>query len=151
MTIPEDNPFAPPSYPPPTNTPWNYPPPSGPSLSPATSGGEAPPPYEMDAVPKAAPWKAEGVPTESKGNPQAPVNRSARWAFLLALLTPVLTPIAGITAIALGKRSRKETAQTGEEGAGLATAGIWMGGAFSILWVFAVAFLIAVKVGSIAG
>lgn len=90
------------------------------------------------------------MPTEPIGVPAAPMNKSARTAVMLGTLSLILTPIVGIAAVAIGRRARKEIAQTGEGGSGLATAGIWMGGAFSVLWVLAVAFLIAMKVGSIA-
>lgn len=150
MTTPDDNPFAPPSYPPPSGTPPAFPPPSGPAFVSTSFGGEVPPPIGPGLSSEAVTQPVAGALTDSMEAPPAPTNGSARRALLLASLTPVLTPVAGVAAVAIGRHSRKEIDKTGERGAGLAKAAIWTGAALSILWVLGVAFLIALKIGSIA-
>ena len=140
MTTPDDNPFAPPSYPPP----------SGPAFASTDLGGEAPLPSGFGSSSEAVAPPVAGVPHESLGVPPAPTNGSARQALLLASLTPVLTPVVGLAAVAIGRRSHREIDATGERGQRLAQAAIWLGISLSILWVLGVAFLISLWAGSIA-
>ncbi|MBN2177386.1 MAG: DUF4190 domain-containing protein [Demequinaceae bacterium] len=143
----EDNPYAPPPYPPPTGRAFASPgfEEEPPTESPAFSAGD---PFAPSAI--GAPTELFGAPTASIGRMVAPMNRSAKRALWLAVMTPVLTPIVGIAAIAVGRRARDEIARDGGRGTGLAGTAVWMGGVLSILWVLGVAFLVAMKAGSIA-
>ena len=140
MTTPDDNPYAPPSYPPPQGQAYSTP----------SFGDEAPPSGPAFAPDDTSTQMVGGLPTQPVRASAGPTNRSATRALWLALLTPVLTPVVGIAAVAVGRRSRVEIAQTGERGAGLAGAAIWIGAVFSILWTLGAAFLVAMKAGSMA-
>ena len=67
----------------------------------------------------------------------------------MAVLALVFAFVFAPVAIVLGVMARKETARTGEQGHGLATAGMWLGIAFTALFVLA--FLVPLLVVVIAG
>lgn len=139
MTASDDDPYAPPAYPPPTGSAFR--PSAGDVWVPDHSGVD---PHDNVTQPIA------GLVTEPVKAPPTPMNRHAKRALLLGVLALPLTPIAGIAAMAVGRRARSEIARTGEKGGGLALTGAWMGGVFSLLWLCAAAFVISVQVGSIA-
>jgi hypothetical protein len=133
----EDNPYAPPEYPPPTG-----------SALPLPTDDWGPPPGH-DSQGEIATQPVGGVVTEVV-KVTRPTNAAAKRAFILGACSFILTPVVGVAAVILGRRARAEIAQTGDGGEGLASAGAWMGGAFSLLWFLGAAFLIAVQMGSIA-
>ena len=156
MTDPDDNPFAPPEYPPPAGPAFG-------EVRETTTGNGFSAPVPSEPRTEAADWsvfenpssdpvtqQVAGVATEQVSGPPAPTNRSASRALLLGASAIVLTPVAGLAAIAIARRAKDEIRETGEGGAGLARAGAWLGGAFSLLWLFGAAFLIAMAIGSVA-
>lgn len=139
MTSPDDNPYAPQAFPPPTGPAFS--PSSGDTWVPEDGGAE---------VDNAVTQPVVGSVTEPVLAPPVSTNKHAKRSITLGALSLPLTPIVGIAAMVVGKRARGEIARTGERGIGLAWAGVWMGGVFSILWTLAAAFFIAVQVGSVA-
>jgi len=135
----EDNPYAPPEYPPPAGP--SFAPSAGDSWAPPEEGGSEP----GDAVTR----PVAGVATQPVTAVRQ-TNSSARLALILGALSLLLTPLAGIAAVIVGRRARAEIARSGEGGEGLAKVGIWMGAGFSLAWLLGAAFLIAVHLGSIA-
>jgi len=142
----EDNPYAPPDYPAPKDP--AFPPPTGPAFAP--SAGDSWAPDQRGVEPSdTATRPVAGIATESV-RATRPTNAMARRSFILGACSLILTPLPGIAAVILGRRARADIARTGDGGAGLARAGIWMGGAFSLVWLLGAAFLVAVHMGSIA-
>ncbi len=143
MTTSDDNPYAPPSYPPPSGPalpgPVSEPfavlrPPSGPAL-PATLG-------PVSEAGTASPFDTTRL------EPPRSTHKGATLALVLALLTPILTPLSGIAGFVTGQRALKDIAATGERGAGRARAAMWLGACLAVAWVLVVAFVLAAMAGS---
>jgi hypothetical protein len=138
VITPNDNPFAPPSYPPPTGPvfadPLSASPPEVPASPPSVGG-------RSDAT-----ASSSFSPAPSAQATEA--HRNATIALVLALLTPILTPLSGIAGAVTGRRALRDIAATGQVGAGRARAAIWLGSGLAVIWVFAVAFVLAAMAGS---
>lgn len=79
----------------------------------------------------------------------APVgtNKKAIWSLVLGLLGILCCGfVAGIPAIILARSAKREIAATGQDGAGLATAGLVLG---IIALVFTALFLLAALTGNV--
>jgi hypothetical protein len=103
--------------------------------------GEPPPPGHAPPGYAPPPYGPPGYPPPGYGYPppgfyRPPTNSSAILALVLAF---VFAP-AGIV---LGVIARKQIRQTGEEGDGLALAGIIIGSIASALWLLIIVFWIA--------
>jgi hypothetical protein len=84
---------------------------------------------------------------------RATTNGSAIASLVLGIAGLVVFPLLGVLALVFGYRARREIAERGEEGAGLATAGIvlgWIATALSALFVIALIlfFIFVVAVGA---
>lgn len=138
MSTSDENPFAPPSYPPPTG--------------PAFADGGTPPPPAMPPSPSNLTVQREAFasPTDHSAPPEPakPLHKSATVALVLAILTPVLTPLVGIAGWVMGRRVLREVAVTGEGGAGRARVAVWLGAGLAVLWVMVVAFILAAMAGA---
>mgnify|MGYP001294543698 CR=1 FL=1 len=113
------------------------------------AGGAAPPPPPYGAVPE-SPYQAQ--PGASPSGPQpgyyqpyghqapyaqygppgyyapaAPTNSKALTALILSIVSLVTCPLIGIAGVILGNQARKEIQQTGEQGEGMAQAGVIIG------------------------
>ena len=79
---------------------------------------------------------------------RGPTNGNAITSLVLGICALVVFPPIGILAVIFGNRARREIAQRGEDGAGLATAGVilgWIGTALTALFVlFVIIFIVAV-------
>jgi hypothetical protein len=79
---------------------------------------------------------------------RGPTNGNAITSLVLGICGLVVFPPIGILAVIFGNRARREIAQRGEDGAGLATAGVilgWIGTALTALFVlFVIVFIVAV-------
>jgi hypothetical protein len=134
----DENPFAPPSYPPPTG--------------PAFADGGTLPPAEMPPPPSnlAVQRGAFAPPADESAPPglAKPIHKSATVALVLAILTPVLTPLVGIAGWVMGRRVLRDVVVTGEGGAGRARVAVWLGAGLAVLWVMVVAFILAAMAGA---
>lgn len=78
-------------------------------------------------------------PPPAYGSPYPPprrTNSNAVTALVVALAGLVACPLVGVIGVYLGNRARKEIARTGEEGDGMALAGIivgWIGVGLTLL------------------
>src|SRR5919107_1414645 len=91
-------------------------------------------PYSQD--PYAAP--ASGAPSSGQpypGQPYPPPYAPVASTNTMAILALVFAFIFAPAAIVLGHIAKKQIRQTGEQGEGLATAGLWLGYIFTGLYV----------------
>lgn len=111
--------------------------------------GSGPPSYGQPPVsdPYAQPYGAQPY----GAGPGYPAATGTNVMAILALVFAFIFPPA---AIVLGHVAKKQMKQTGEQGAGLATAGLWLGYIFTgltlamcVLW----GILVAVGIGSSSG
>ena len=68
--------------------------------------------------------------------PPPPTNTMALTSFIVSLVSLFSCPLIGIVSIVLGRRARDEIRRTGEQGDGLAQAGViigWIGVALAVL------------------
>lgn len=108
--------------------------------------GYGPPGYGTPGYGTPAPYGPHGGQPYGPGwYGPAPTNTMAILALVFAF---VFAPVA----IVLGVMARKEIARTGEQGHGLATAGMWLGIAFTALFVllFILPFVFFLIVGAAA-
>lgn len=85
---------------------------------------------------------------------RAATNGNAIASLVLGICALVVFPPIGILALVFGNRARREIAERGDEGAGLATAGIvlgWIGTALTALVVaLIVVFIVVIAVAAAA-
>jgi hypothetical protein len=98
----------------------------------------------------AGPYGAGPYGQAGYGQPFVPVVATTNTMAILSLVFAFVFPPAGIV---MGHVSRKQIRQTGEQGEGLATAGLWVSYIFTSLYVLACVFYIALFafIGSTAG
>ncbi|GIF64889.1 hypothetical protein Ais01nite_29240 [Asanoa ishikariensis] len=113
---------APPSYGPPQSGP--------PSYGPPISGQPAPDPYGQ-YPPAVQPGYPAGYPQQAYAGGYPQQRRTSVMA-ILALVLGILIPPAGIV---LGHIAKKQLRTSGEDGAGLATAGLIIGYVLTGLYV----------------
>lgn len=155
MSTPDD-PFARPDEPqqpqqPPTppSTPPSYPPPSGqypPQQPPPPPAGPGqyppPPPGQQPAYGQPPQQPAYGAPQYPQ-QPSRGTNALAIASLIIALICfPPLGLILGIIALRQIKR-------TGEEGRGMALAGVWIGAIFTVIGAIIVAVSVAVIIWAV--
>lgn len=70
--------------------------------------------------------------------PQAQTNGKAVTALVLGIVSLVVCSIVGIVAIVIGNQARREIAQTGQQGDGMARAGIILGWVAVVLTVLGI-------------
>ncbi len=99
-------------------------------------GSPPPPAYGQD------PYKQSGYGQPAYGQPYQPVATTNTMAILALVFAFVFAPAA----IVMGHVAKKQIRQTGEQGEGLATAGLWLGYIFTGLAVLACAFYVVVVV-----
>ena len=87
-----------------------------------------------------------GGPQPGYGAPYQPVVASTNTLAILAL---VFAFIFSPAAIVMGHISKKQIRQTGEQGEGLATAGLWLGYIFTSLGLLVCAFYVIVAIVAI--
>jgi hypothetical protein len=107
--------------------------PATPDPAPETKGPEAPPnagPF-IAAPTATAPFnnvhadQGTGAPAAARGDRR--LNNAALAAMIVSLASFVTCPLIGLVGAYLGFRAKKEIQQTGEDGDGMATAGIVVG------------------------
>lgn len=134
-------------------TPYSQDPYAAPASGAPSSGQPYPPPYGQPA--SGQPYY--GQPDAGKGGyggqpyggqpyppPYAPVASTNTMAILALVFAFIFSPAA----IIMGHIAKKQIRETGEQGDGLATAGLWLGYIFTGLYVaFCALWLVAVGVG----
>ena len=111
----------------------------------APAGAPGPPPAYPPAGTGYPAATAYTVPTA------APTNSNAIVALVLGIASLLFCQLIGPAAVIVGQRSRREIARTGEQGDGMALAGVITGAIASALLALAVIALIAVIVIAAAG
>lgn len=139
-------------YPPPP--PNSAPPNSGAGYGPPSSGAGYPGPG-YPQPPSQSPFGPPGFGPPGFGAPYSPYGPAQRTnalaiASLVCSLAGVLTCISAPVGIVLGHLAKKQIRQTGEDGAGLATAGLWVGYILTGIGVVVVLFYLAVVVWAVA-
>ena len=81
---------------------------------------------------------------EQTHNPAQRTGGTVAGTNVMAILALVFAFIFAPAAIVLGAVAKRQIRQTGEQGAGLATAGFWLGIVFTVLGVLWVAFVVIV-------
>ncbi|MDR0989990.1 MAG: DUF4190 domain-containing protein [Propionibacteriaceae bacterium] len=106
--------------------------------------GSAPAPYQEPG----APANAYGYPPANQGT-----NTLAVVSLVLSIASyPILPIVAAIPGIITGSMAKKQIAQTGEQGLGMAKAGIILGWVNIALWVLIILlFVIFVVIAASAG
>lgn len=132
-----------------TNPDPHQQPPGGGSGAPSGGEGAPPPgPYQTPAGPpgyQASPYYAYQPPPRT--------NSYAMAALIVSLAGLMVCPLVGAIGVYLGNRARKEIAQTGEQGDGLALAGVivgWIGVGLGALTVLLVGAYLVFVVGFMA-
>ena len=137
-------PYGPPSGASPYGPPASGQAPYGPPVSgqPFGQPGYGPEAYQQ-------PYGQPGYGQPGYGQPYPPMMAPTNTMAILALVFAFVFPPAGIV---LGHLARKQIRQTGEQGQGLATAGLWVGYLHVAFWllicVFYAVALIAFGTGS---
>jgi Domain of unknown function (DUF4190) len=90
-----------------------------------------------------------GQPQYGAYGPQARTNGLA-IASLVCSLAGLLTCISAPVGVVLGHIARRQIRETGEQGEGLATAGLWVGYILSVLGLLFIAFYVVIIVFAIA-
>jgi len=121
-------------------------PPSGSPASGAPSSGQPYPPQYGDAS-QAQPYAQQPYSGQPYGGQQYPPYGPVATTNTMAILALVFAFIFSPAAIVLGHLAKKQIRRTGEQGEGLATAGLWLGYiftglyvAFCALWIILAAF-----------
>ncbi|CAN5287455.1 hypothetical protein BH11ACT6_BH11ACT6_59610 [soil metagenome] len=143
------DPYAPVDYPThyPGPTYGDYPPPAGyPPPPPQYSPGYPPPPGYAPGYPQAYP----GYPPYDPYNTGKPhgTNGKAIAALVTAISGPVLCGLPSIAGIILGIIAMRETKRTGQDGYGLALAGLIIGCVVVVLVVLYILFMIVIAASS---
>ncbi|HET6531030.1 MAG TPA: DUF4190 domain-containing protein [Actinoplanes sp.] len=134
------------------NAPYSqdpYAPSSGSPASGAPSSGQPYPPQYGD-VGKGQPYGQQYAGQPYGGQqypPYAPVATTNTMAILALVFAFIFAPAA----IVLGHIAKRQIRQTGEQGEGLATAGLWLGYIFTGLYVAFCALWIILAVAGIWG
>jgi hypothetical protein len=119
------------------NAPYSqdpYAPSSGSPASGAPSSGQPYPPPYGDAG-KGQPYAQQYGAQPYGGQPYPPPYAQVATTNTMAILALVFAFIFAPAAIVLGHIAKKQIRQTGEQGEGLATAGLWLGYIFTGLYV----------------
>lgn len=140
---------TPPAYPPPSG---DYPPPSGGYPPPA---GAYPPPYPPP-FPAAYPGAPGGYPPYPGYQPYDPyaqhkpqgTNGKAIAALVTAVGGLALCGLPSIAGIILGIIAMRETKQTGQDGYGMALAGLIIGSAVVVFGILYIVFIVIVAANS---
>jgi hypothetical protein len=115
-------------------TPYSQDPYAAPASGAPSSGQPYPPPYG-DAS-KGQPYGQQPFSGQPySGQPYPPPYAPVATTNTMAILALVFAFIFSPAAIVLGHIARKQIRQTGEQGQGLATAGLWLGYIFTGLYV----------------
>jgi hypothetical protein len=114
--------------------PYSQDPYAAPASGAPSSGQPYPPPYG-DAA-KGQPYGQQPFSGQPySGQPYPPPYAPVATTNTMAILALVFAFIFSPAAIVLGHIARKQIRQTGEQGQGLATAGLWLGYIFTGLYV----------------
>lgn len=97
----------------------------------------------------APPMRSPAVPVPQLPTPNV-TNGSAIAAFVLSLAAFIFTPIVSIAAAVLGHHARAVIRRTGERGAGLATAALFISYAWMAIGVSGIVFLVALFSNAVA-
>lgn len=122
-------------------SPWATP--SGtPAADPAAAGGYPPQPGQYPPPGQIA----GGYPPPAGGYAvypaPRPTNNMALAAFIVSLVSLFSCPLIGLVSVFLGRRARDEIRRTGEQGDGLAQAGViigWVGVGLAVLYTLVMA------------
>ena len=110
---------------------------------------------ELDAVVVDLPGGAPVVPVPMAPPPMARTNSLAITSMICGIAQFMFGPLATIPAVVCGHMARSQIRRTGEQGAGMALAGLilgWIGVGFTVLVVLiAVLAVVAVSRGGTAG
>lgn len=135
-------------------TPYTQDPYAAPAGGTPSSGQPAaygsPPPYPSSGQPYAQPYGQNpyGAPQYSAYGPQTRTNGLA-IASLVCSLAGLVTCISAPVGVVLGHIAKRQIRQTGEEGEGLATAGLWIGYIITVLSVLLFAGWLAIVIFAI--
>ncbi|GIE27861.1 hypothetical protein Ait01nite_009060 [Actinoplanes italicus] len=157
-TLPYPPPYTP-SSPAPSSGSGAYPPPPG--YGPPPAYGQQPPAYGQpppaygpppgypppDKSPFGQPPPAYGVPYPPYGAAQR--TNGLAIASLICSVAGVLTCISAPVGVVLGHVAKKQIRETGEDGDGLATAGLWVGYILSALGLLGIIFYVVVIIAAI--
>jgi hypothetical protein len=80
----------------------------------------------------------------------APTNSNAILALVFGLVSLAVCQLFGPAAVIIGQRARREIARTGEQGDGMALAGIITGAISSVLIALALIVLVVVIIVAVA-
>jgi hypothetical protein len=100
----------------------------------------APPPASYPSGYPATPYPAAGPPN----------NSNAILALVLGIISLVACAFTGPFAVVIGQRARREIARTGEQGDGMALAGVITGAIASVLLALGVIFVVVVVIVAVA-
>lgn len=127
------------------------------------AGYGAPTPPGAPGAPPVYPAPGPGYPAPgyasapAYASPSAPTNSNATLALVLGILSLVLGLscgvglLAGPAAVIIGQRARREIARTGEQGDGMALAGVITGAIASVLLALGLILLVVVIIAAFAG
>jgi len=127
-------------------TPYSQDPYAAPASGAPSSGQPYPPPYG-DATGQPYGQPSSGQPYGGQPYRYAPVTGTNTMAILALVFAFIFAPAA----IVLGHIARKQIRQTGEQGQGLATAGLWLGYIFTGLSVVFCALWIILAAAGVMG
>jgi hypothetical protein len=145
-TLPYPPPYTP-SSPAPSSGPGAYPPPPA-GYGPPPSYGPPPGYPPPDKSPFGQPPPAYGVPYPPQYGAGQRTNGLA-IASLVCSVAGVLTCISAPVGVILGHVAKKQIRETGEDGDGLATAGLWVGYILSALGLLGIIFYVVVIIAAI--
>jgi hypothetical protein len=122
-----------------------------------------PPVVSTGAPPNAGPFSAAPTAGAPFNNPQADqvvwsqpaahrrLNNAALAAMIVSLASFVTCPLIGLVGVYLGMRAKREIRANGEDGDGMATAGVvvgWVSTGLAVLIILTYAFIVAFVLGA---
>jgi Domain of unknown function (DUF4190) len=136
------------------NAPYTHDPYGAPSSGAPSSGQPGgygpPPPYQSSGQPYQLPYGQNpyGPPQYGAYGPQRRTNSMAIASLVLSL-AGLITCISAPVGVVLGHIAKRQIRQTGEDGDGLATAGLWIGYILTALGVLLFAGWLAIVIFAI--
>lgn len=112
----------------------------------------APPVAPTVGAPPVYPAPGSGyAPAPGYGAAGTQTNSNAILSLVLGILSLVACAFTGPFAVIIGQRARREIARTGEQGDGMALAGVITGAIASVLLALGLIFLVVVIIIAVAG
>jgi hypothetical protein len=91
-----------------------------------------------------------GYPATPYPAASSPTNSNAVLALVLGIVSLVACAFTGPFAVIIGQRARREIARTGEQGDGMALAGVITGAIASVLLALGVIFVVVIVIVAVA-